>query len=128
MRYVRVKIRRDTQTSYNRLVPPWEVPILEFIFEEGNVEVLDNENSTSAVYPVSAAEEFGRLAKAYGEDTETGIAHVASVYGTAGRGVKALKEAIDEARKAETAAKPRKAVAGKLNGRKPARTLDPLMV
>jgi len=127
MRYVRVKIRRDTQTTYNRLVPPWEVPILEFIFEEGNVEELDSEISTSAVYPATAAEEFGRLAKAYGEDTETGIAHVASVYGTAGRGVKALKEAIDEARKVEAAMKPRKAVSGKLNGRKPARTLDPLM-
>ena len=35
MRYEKVKVTRDTNTVHNREVPPWEVPILEYLFEEG---------------------------------------------------------------------------------------------
>lgn len=128
MRYVRVKVRRDTQTTNSSLVPPWEVPILESMFEEGNVETLDFESSANP-YPSDVAEEFGRLAKAYGEDPDTGVAHVANVFGSAGRGVKALAEAINEAREAEEAATPRKATSAK-RGR-PAKAVsasDPMLV
>ena len=41
MRHERVKVTRDGNTVHNRAVPPWEIPILEYLFDPGNVEPLD---------------------------------------------------------------------------------------
>ncbi len=129
MRYERIKVKRDTNTVYVREVPEWEVPVIEFIFEEGNIErtgtFVDvtsqyhgqtiragDETKTvrdEAGYPVDAAKEFQRLAAAYGADQKSGVPHVASVYGQASAGVRALARAIADAKAAEAEAKPKSA-------------------
>jgi hypothetical protein len=103
MRYVRVKVKRDTNTVHNSLVSPWEVPVLEYIFEDGNVEELEEHEENAREYPDAPAE-FGRLVKAYGADPKTGIPYVVSTYGDGRTGVKALAAAIDEAKKADPSA------------------------
>jgi hypothetical protein len=108
MRYVRVKVKRDTNTVHNSLVSPWEVPVLEYIFEDGNVEITDEHEENAREYPDAAAE-FGRLVKAYGGDSKTGIPYVVSTFGDGRTGVKALGAAIDEAKKADkNAGKPQR--------------------
>lgn len=97
MRYVDVKITRDIQTVYNRAVPEWEIPVLEYIFDSGNVERLPTTQKIDREYP-NPAEEFDRLSRAYGSDPKTDIPHVASVYGNAGAGVRALMKVIEEAK------------------------------
>lgn len=119
MRYQRVKVQRDTNTVYNRPVPPWEIPILEFIFEEGNVTRLDSFETNDFQYPDPAVE-FDRLARAYGADPKSGVLYVASVYGDSVRGVRELRTAIKEAQAAEAAATPRSA-------RRQSKAADPLM-
>lgn len=100
MRYERVKIKRDTQTTHNRACPPWEIPILEMIFEVGNVEPLGEFEEVERDYP-DPAEEYERLCQRYKKDPETKIEIVAEVYGQARKGVRELAKAIDEARRAD---------------------------
>lgn len=123
MRYERVKITRDERTVYNRAVLPWEVPILEFTFGDGNVQRLYDYEDNALPYP-DAKEEFHRLIGAYGSDTESGIAHVATIYGQSAAGVRALGKAIAEAEKESRQAKPKQTRASR---RKEFAT-DPLMV
>lgn len=108
MRHALVKIIRDTQTVTSKGVPEWEVAILEFIFE-GNVHpMLDKagdpifETLTDRDYP-TAASEFDRLTRCYGEDPQNGVPYVAAVYGQAGAGIRSLGRAIADAKAAEAA-------------------------
>lgn len=107
MRYERVKIVRDPHTVYNRPVLPWEIAILEFTFGEGNVERLEAVVDTDTKYP-DPKEEFHRLQQTYGSDPESGIPYVASVYGQAGSGVRAIAQAIKQAEADAKKAKPRR--------------------
>lgn len=100
MRHVEVKIKRDTQTTYVVSVPEWEVPIIEFLYDDGNVEQLETVTTIDREYP-SAEYEFDRLTKAYGKDSDTKVPIVAAVYGNAGAGVRALKKAMLDAQTAE---------------------------
>lgn len=103
MQYVTVKVKRDTNTVHHKVVPAWEVPVLEFIFEEGNIEHTDlTEDVPGREYP-DPAFEFDRLTRAYGADPQSGVAYVASVYGQAGAGIRALKAAINAAKEDEKA-------------------------
>ena len=104
MKYERVKVKRDLNTVHNHTVAPWEVPILEYIFEDGNVERLEEFVESGRDYP-DAQSEFLRLTKAYGSDPQSGVPYVASVFGNAGAGVRSLKKAIDDARIQDEAAK-----------------------
>lgn len=104
MRYENVKVKRDTQTIHNSLVRPWEVPILEIIFEDGNVEALGTFEHTLESYPDPAAE-YARLVQAYGADVKSGVPHVATAYGESARGIRELKRAIDESQADELKAK-----------------------
>lgn len=106
MRYERVKVKRDERTVYNRTVLPWEIPILEFTFGDGNVEPLGVFEDNTADYP-EAKEEFMRLMSVYGSDPESGITHVASVYGQASAGVRAIGKVIKEAEVEARKRKPR---------------------
>lgn len=100
MRYERIKVKRDDYTTYNKPVFPWEVPVLEYMFGEGNVERLNEFETSDAPYP-DAREEFFRLEKAYGSDPDTHISFACSVYGQAATGINALRRAITEAKAAE---------------------------
>jgi Zn-dependent M32 family carboxypeptidase len=102
-------IKRDTQTTHNRAVPPWEIPILEMIFGEGNVEqtgIFEEVVNTGPNgeeprdYP-EATEEYDRLVQRYKKDPETKLEIVAEVYGQSRKGIKALAEAIEEARQSD---------------------------
>jgi hypothetical protein len=97
MRYERVKIKRDLQTVHNRAMPPWEIPMVEFIFDEGNVEPLGEFVEVEGEYP-EASRELDRLVKAYGSDPKSGVPYANSVYGNARAGVKTLAKMIEDAK------------------------------
>jgi hypothetical protein len=105
MRYQRVKVKRDTNTVHNRAVPPWEIPMLEFLFDEGNVEPLGVFEEVVGEYP-EAPRELDRLVRAYGADPKSGIPHANSVYGNARAGVRSLQKLIDDAKAEDDAAAP----------------------
>ena len=125
MRYVKVKITRDTHTTYNREMPPWEVAVLEEIFDAGNIEVLDGSVQVDRPYPEVHAE-FDRLARAYGADTQSGTPYVVAAYGTGGAGPRALAKAIADA-KAEDEATPKANPKPVKVGRKSAAVVDSLL-
>jgi len=106
MQYERVIVKRDSQTVYNRLVAPWEIPLLEFIFEEGNVERTGEFESNDFEYP-DARVEFDRLSTCYGKNVENDIPHVGSVYGQSGAGVRALRTEIEKAKASAPKAAPK---------------------
>jgi hypothetical protein len=110
MRYVEVKVTRDTNTVYNKTVPEWELPVLEFIFEQGNVELRDGVTRDARPYP-TAEDEFDRLARSYGSDAQTNVPFVASVYGQAGRGIRALAKAIEQCKAMDKATADEPAIA-----------------
>jgi hypothetical protein len=108
MRYERVKIKRDTNTVHNRAMAPWEIPMIEYIFDEGNVEPLGEFEEVAGEYP-EAAKELDRLVRAYGSDPKSGVAYANSVYGNARAGVRALAKLIDDAKSADLEAAEEKA-------------------
>jgi hypothetical protein len=118
MRHETVKVKRDGNTMNHISVAPWEVPILDYLYDEGNVTRVGTfVDLPDREYP-DPAQEMERLSKVYGSDPETKEVHAVAVYGSARAGVKALKVAIDEAR-AEEAAASRKRVKRKAVGRRP---------
>jgi len=103
MRYERVKIQKDTNTIYNRAVPQWEIPILEFVFGEGNVVPLGVFEKAPRDYP-EAQDEHQRLSLKYGIDKETKTDFVATVYGASRIGIREIGKAIEVARQEELSA------------------------
>jgi len=109
MRYERVKITRDAGvTVHNRPVAPWEIPVLEFLFDEGNVERLNVFEEVAGEYPV-VTKEIERLVKCYGSDPKSGIPYAISVYGNGKVGERALHRMIEDAKSEDEAALAEKA-------------------
>ena len=100
MRYERVKVKRDTNTVHNVLVSPWEIPVLEFIFDDGNIERLEEFEEVSRDYP-TAAKELDRLVRCYGADPKSGVPYANSVYGNARAGERVLAKLIEDAKLAD---------------------------
>ena len=96
MLYQRVKVIRDVNTVYNRAVPEWEIPVLTFIFDEGNVTPQGSFEIVDRPYPEGGSE-YDRLVRRYGSDTKSGVPFAASVYGVGIAGIKTLQGLIDEA-------------------------------
>jgi hypothetical protein len=105
MRYERVKVKRDTNTVHNRAVPPWEIPMLEWVFDDGNIERLGVFEEVAMEYP-NAANELDRLVQVYGSDPKSGVPHANSVYGNARAGIRTLQKLIDDAKLEDEAAAP----------------------
>ena len=103
MRYERVKVKRDTNTVHNRAAPPWEIPVLEFIFEGGNIEPLGVFEEVAGEYP-DASRELDRLVKCYGSDPKSGEPYANSVFGNGRAGVRAVQKMIDDAKAEDEAA------------------------
>ena len=104
MRYERVKITRDAGvTIHNRAVAPWEIPVLEFIFEDGNVVPQAVFEEVKGEYPIAAAE-LDRLVRAYGSDPKSGEPYANSVFGNGRAGVRAMQKMIDDAKADDAAA------------------------
>jgi hypothetical protein len=118
MRYERVKVKRDTNTVHNHAVAPWEIPVLEFIFEDGNVERTDEFVTVDREYP-EAAKEFDRLVRAYGTDPQSGVPYASSVFGNARAGVRSLEKAIATAQEDDAAAEKAAPKTAKPRGRRP---------
>ena len=72
MLYQRVKVIRDVNTVYNRAVPEWEIPVLTFIFDEGNVTPQVSFEIVDRPYPEGGSE-YDRLVRRYGSDTKSGM-------------------------------------------------------
>jgi len=104
MRHQRVTVKRDNNTVHNMTVASWEIPILEFLFDEGNVvpQEVFVDLPPDREYP-DPREEFIRLQKAYGSDVKTNIPHAVTVYGAARTGVRALAKAMETAQEEEAA-------------------------
>jgi hypothetical protein len=102
MRHERVIIKRSTETTHNRSVPPWEIPVLEYLFDPGNVEPLGQYIEVSGEYP-SAETELARLIQAYGADPKSGIPHASSVFGNGRKGTTELRKLIEAAKAEEIA-------------------------
>lgn len=120
MRYERVKIARDTNTVHNRAVPPWEIPVLEFLFDAGNITPLNEFDEVKGEYP-EPSQELERLAKVYGSDTKSGIPHAYSVFGSGRKGIRELAKMIDDSKaKDQVASKQAKPAAVAKRGRRPA--------
>lgn len=96
MRYERVMVKRDTNTVHNRAVATWEIPVLEFLFEDGNIERTEVFEEVAGEYP-EAAKELDRLVRCYGADPKSGVPYANSVYGNGRNGIQSLKRLIDEA-------------------------------
>jgi len=103
MRYERVKVQRDTNTVHNIAIAPWEIPVLEYIFEDGNIERLEEYELVEKDYP-SAAKELDRLVRCYGADPKSGVPYANSVYGNARAGERSLAKLIEEAKSEDEAA------------------------
>lgn len=103
MRYERVKVKRDTNTVHNRAVAVWEIPVLEFLFEDGNVERTGEFEEVKGDYP-DADNELDRLVRCYGSDPKSGVPYANSVYGNARAGVRSLAKLIEDARIEDVAA------------------------
>jgi hypothetical protein len=108
MRYERVKVKRDTNTVHNHAVAPWEIPVLEYIFEDGNVEPTGEHVDSGRDYP-EATTELDRLVRAYGSDPQTGVPYANSVFGNARAGVRSLAKLIEDAKSEDEAAAKEKA-------------------
>jgi hypothetical protein len=118
MRYERVKVKRDTNTVHNRAVAPWEIPMLEWVFDEGNVERLGVFEEVAGDYP-EASQELDRLVTVYGADSKSGVPHANSVYGNARAGVRSLQKLIEDAKAEDDAvAAEVKPVPARRNGRR----------
>lgn len=103
MRYERVKVKRDTNTVHNRAVAPWEIPVLEFLFEDGNVERTEVFEEVKGEYP-DAAKELDRLVRCYGSDPKSGVPYANAVYGNARAGERSLAKLIEDAKIEDKAA------------------------
>lgn len=117
MRFERVMIKRDTNTVHNRAVPSWEIPVLEFLFEDGNVTPTGVFEQVAIEYP-EANTEFHRLTQCYGADPQSGTPYVAAVYGNAGAGIRALRKAIEEAKTEDEAVSVAKSTPAAVTSRK----------
>ena len=107
MRHERVIIKRDNHTVHNTTMAPWEIPVVEYLFDEGNVTRTGEFVKADQDYP-DPAQEMVRLMKAYGADVKTDIPFAVTVYGAARTGVRALAKAIESAKEEDDeAARPR---------------------
>jgi hypothetical protein len=135
MRHERIKVKRDNNTVHNLTIAPWEIPVIEYLFDEGNVERLGQFVTLDREYP-DPREEMQRLEKAYGADVQTNVPFAVSVYGAMRTGVRVLAKAIEAAREEEEEedeeTEPLKPAPKPLPPRKPARSsrsaaADPLL-
>lgn len=125
MRYERVKVKRDELTVHNRAFASWEIPIIEFLFDDGNVERLGVFEEVPGEYP-TAAKELDRLVRCYGADPKSGVPYANSVYGNARAGERSLAKLIEDAKIEDKAAANEKApipAPAKKRGRQSAESL-----
>lgn len=100
IRYFRCLVVRDAMMKIPRQGPAWELPILEAIYGEGNLEDVE-EFETDAPEPLPPEDELARLGKAYGrekrEDGSAGDSWATIAYGRGAVGSKNLRGLMEDA-------------------------------
>lgn len=89
-------VDRDATTKTPKQVWAWELPVLESQFPGGAVRIIDTEFVEKEELP-DAEEEYVRLERAYGGEQEPGGSHVSMAYDRGHKGVKLLRQAIEDA-------------------------------
>lgn len=97
LRYAQVRVARDpTAATIVRDVAEWELPVLEEVFGEGNVQQL-GERLIKREAPDPVAE-YARLEGCYKQPPgEAAVPYVETVYGSGARGKRAIAKAIEAA-------------------------------
>lgn len=94
-RFYNVLIIRDAHFHIPRVVSEWELPILEAVHTEQNVE--KGEEFEREMGVIDVASERARLERLYKRDEETKDVYVEAVYGKGSNCLKGLQRAIDNA-------------------------------
>lgn len=93
-----VRMTRDILMQVERTIPVWEVPVLDLV-HGGQITVLEKDTFVDRPLP-DARVEFERLEAVYrnhkSEGGTPGAPVVAQVYGDGPRGLKSLRDAIQE--------------------------------
>lgn len=92
-----VCVVRDPNFHIPRQAAQWEIPILQEIYGEGQVEVGKEYEFNFAKYD-GVESEHARLSAIYGKEEDSKIPFVEVVYGRGPAGLKALGKAIEQAR------------------------------
>jgi hypothetical protein len=94
-----LEIRRNESTTVRTTVPAWEVPLLQALHGQMNVNILGTEVRNAEV--PDAETEFQRLEGRYGrtrqEDGSVGMPYAQAVFGQFMPGIMALERMIDAA-------------------------------
>lgn len=99
MRLAEIVVNRSEHHSVRKLIPAWEIPVLQYEYGTEKV-VIEGFKRDSRPYPAPESE-FERLTLRYGVDTENGQTKAALSYGQGAMGVMAIRNLMDEQKKAE---------------------------
>lgn len=101
MRIAEVAVTRSEHHRAEILVGAWEILMLQYEHEPEKVEILGFKKVPGREYP-DPRQEFERLSIRYGIDVESNAPKAALVYGQGALGVQALRNLIEQERKAES--------------------------
>ena len=102
MRLFKVVVGRDERLSIPRMVPQWEIAILQLIHGAEKVKVGPAVPARKHMEYPDVEAEYDRLHRRYGED-EDEKSFVGQVYGAPPIGTRELSRAIEAEREAEAA-------------------------
>lgn len=100
--FEKVLVTRNEAHKQMVRVPKWEIPILQAIHGQNNVNVTGEKTLLKRAVPEPGAER-DRLILKYGKDREMNMTFVEIVYGNGARGVEQLAQAIAKADEPVTA-------------------------
>lgn len=87
---------RDPALKVPRTIPAWELPILEAMYGEGNLEdVQQFEGDVDQI--LEPDQEMDRLCRVYGRDKETKVPNAELAYGRGPAGVRVLAQSMKAA-------------------------------
>lgn len=90
-----VHVRLSELHTQQLVVPPWEVPVLQAVHGDADVQVVGSVTLDRELPEPTA--EYERLERRYGRDSKSEQAYVAMVYGQFGAGIANLERAMLDA-------------------------------
>jgi hypothetical protein len=99
IKFCTIEVRRNESTTVRTIVPAWEVPLLQALHGQINVNILESTVRTAEVPDAEA--EFQRLENRYGrtrqEDGSVGMPYAQAVFGQFMPGIMTLERMIETA-------------------------------